>query len=93
MSTLKSECYRELSVNAQRMFVTIERILWFTGKDSYKITKEDLAINMSVSIPTVKVALRELKKKGFVVADPEEETILSIGPTHKYKHGYAREEN
>lgn len=79
--------FENLSANAQRVFVNIERILWRYRAKEMKITKEDLAWECVMSIPGIKVALRELKDKGFIKSKNNNSPILSINEEHEWKDG------
>lgn len=50
-----------------------------------KITKEDLAYETAMSIPGVKVALRELKNKGYIESKNNNSPILRVGELYEFK--------
>lgn len=77
--------YSDLSLNAQIIFVNIEHILWRNMTNELKITKEDLAWECNMSIPGIKVALRELKKSGYIESKNNNSPIIKVGEWYKYK--------
>ena len=77
--------YSSLSINAQRIFVHIERRMWVEEKEEIYITKEDLAWECTVSVPGVKVALRELKNAGYIVPRNKNSCWLKIGEEYAYR--------
>jgi predicted transcriptional regulator len=77
--------YSSLSVNAQRVFAHIELILMRYNTKELKITKEDLSYECVMSIAGVKVSLRELKEKGYIVSKNSNSSIVHVGELYEYK--------
>lgn len=77
--------YSKLSINAQIVFKNIENILNRHLTKELKITKEDISYECNMSIPGVKVALRELKNKGYIVSKNNNSPIIRIGDKYEYK--------
>lgn len=75
--------YRLLSLNAQKVFSVIEEIMGRYLVDEMWITKEDIALELGISIPGVKVALRELKKFKYIESKNENSPIIRIGDIYK----------
>jgi len=80
-----SKDFTQLAFNSQRVFVGIERILLRHLTKELKITKEDIAWECEMSITGVKVALRELKETGYVIAKNPNSPVLRIGEEYEYK--------
>lgn len=88
MSPRKVDPYVKFSTlhrNSQRVFAVIELILMRYNVEEMWITKEDLAWEVGMSVPSVKVALRELKKTGYIEAKNKNSPVLRIGDLYKYK--------
>ena len=77
--------YSSLHRNSQRLFAIIELILMRYNVKEMWITKEVLAWESVMSIPSVKVALRELKNKGYIEAKNKNSPILRVGDRYSYK--------
>jgi DNA-binding GntR family transcriptional regulator len=77
--------FSDLSINAQIVFATIELILDRYLVKEMHITKEDLALETAMSIPSIKVSLRELKNEGYVISKNSNSPIIRIGELYEYK--------
>ena len=77
--------HNSLSINAQRVFAIIELILLRYNTKEFKITKEDIAYETTMSIPGVKVALRELKEKGYIKTKNNNSPIMRVGELYESK--------
>ena len=60
--------FTELSLNAQILYTNIEREMWIHNSKELYLTKEYLGWICVMSVPGIKVALRELKQKGYIIA-------------------------
>jgi predicted transcriptional regulator len=76
--------FSELSLKAQRIFVCIEKILFSRLATEYKVTKEELAFRLQMSVENVKLGLRELKKAEYIIPKNPNSSILRIGDKYKY---------
>lgn len=76
--------FSRLSINAQRLFVHIERRVYLNGGEA-RINKEDMMWDTCMSWAGVKVALRELKKTGYVISRNDNSCYLRIGEQYAYK--------
>ena len=76
--------YTELAPASQRVFMEIEAILGRYSKEEMNITKEDLAYHCMMSKTTVRNALGELKKTGYIVNKNNNSPIMRIGEEYKY---------
>lgn len=77
--TSKFVDFSELSGNAQRAFCIIEKCVLSELQEEIYITKEILAWDLQLSIPSVKLALRELKEAGYIIPRNENSSWVRIG--------------
>lgn len=73
------------------MFYLIEQLLDRYLTKELAITKEVMAHELTLSIPAVKKALRELKQKGYIKAKNANSPIISIGEYYQYKENFLNE--
>lgn len=77
--------FSELSLNAQRIFVFIERKMVRENTTEVKASKAEIASNLIMSIPTVKIALRELKNTGYILPKNNNSPIVMVGEQYAFK--------
>ena len=77
--------FSELSVNAQRIFVFIERQMFINNVKEIKITKTEIAGNLVLSVANVKLGLRELKDKDYIIPKNDNSPIVKIGAQYEFR--------
>ncbi len=75
--------YSSLSGIAQRAFCVIENKTISEMKEEVYITKEDLAWELQMSIPNVKLAVRELKRNKFISPRNINSSWVRIAEEHR----------
>ena len=79
--------FSELSVTAQRIFVYVEKELFSNNTKEVHVSKAEMAWALAISIPNVKVALRELKNSKYLIPKNRNSPILSVNVIYAYRNG------
>ena len=77
--------FTELSFLAQRIFVIVEQELYRNSTTELHISKHTIAYLGVMSIPNVKIGLRELKQKGYIISKNSNSSIIRVGEEYAYK--------
>lgn len=77
--------FSELTVVAQRIFVLIERELYSHNVKEIHLTKLYIAWRLGMSIPNVKLGLRLLKEKKYIIPKNKNSSVVRVNEIYAYK--------